>query len=269
MYRGGASVKADIPWGPIRSLLFSFSFGKIKEIIGYTGIDMTRMSHLEQKSQDDATNATKSQLLSAIDQQVKEADATRVTKIAAICCEEMLRRRQDLRDELDHVLSRVGWKFAQGNLVPVELFDSSELQQLPPESHKDLIKAAVRLRDGDLSGALSSACSAVDSATNSIYLMHSLGEPGDASFQEKVKKSLEASKVTSKLEGELGLLSWDAEKIKIFRNNLMGALNQAANVMQVLRSNMGDVHGTKPVLAALVYDSLKWSALLLRLLSKD
>jgi hypothetical protein len=30
---------------------------------------------------------------------------------------------------------------------------------------------------------------------------------------------------------------------------------------------MGDVHGTKPVITALVYDSLKWSSLILRILS--
>jgi hypothetical protein len=33
-----------------------------------------------------------------------------------------------------------------------------------------------------------------------------------------------------------------------------------------LRSNMGDVHGTKPVLKALVFDCLKWAELMLRAL---
>lgn len=260
-------MASNIPWGPVRSLLqTNFSFGPIKEIIGYTGIDMTRMGHLEQRSDD---GATKSQLLSAIDQQIGEADATKATRIAAICCEEMLRRRQNLVDELDQVLSRVGWRFVQGNLVPVEVFDISELQQLPSEAQEDLIKAAVRLRDGDLSGALSSACSAIDSVTNSIYRNHGLGDPGNASFQEKVKKSLDALNVQSKLEGELDTLGWDKGKITPLKNNLVGSLNQAAYVMQTLRSNMGDVHGTKPVLSALVYDSLKWSALLLRFLSNQ
>ena len=73
----------SIPWGPIRSTLHTrFSFGEIKAIIGYTGIDMTRMAHLEQRADG---GATKSQLLSAIDQQIGEADATSVARIAAIC----------------------------------------------------------------------------------------------------------------------------------------------------------------------------------------
>jgi hypothetical protein len=75
--------------------------------------------------------------------------------------------------------------------------------------------------------------------------------------------------IQSKLDGELDTLGWDKAKIALLKNNLIGSLNQAAYVMQTLRSHMGDVHGTKPVLVALVYDSLKWSALLLRFLSKQ
>ena len=57
-----------IPWGPVRSILINnFTFGQIKEIIGYTNIDMSKLAHLEQKAKN---GATKSQLLSAIDQQI-------------------------------------------------------------------------------------------------------------------------------------------------------------------------------------------------------
>jgi hypothetical protein len=96
-----------------------------------------------------------------------------------------------------------------------------------------------------------------------------LGDPGKASFQEKVKHSIEALNVKIDLEQELQSLGWDQAEISILANNLSGCLNQAAYVMQKLRSNMGDVHGTKPVVTALVYDSLKWAALLLRILSKQ
>jgi len=50
---------------------------------------------------------------------------------------------------------------------------------------------------------------------------------------------------------------------------LLGSLNQAAYVMQTLRSKMGDVHGTKPVLEPLVFDSLKWASLIVRLLRNN
>ncbi len=259
-------MTARIPWGPIRSILQKeFSFSSIKEIVGYAGIDMSRLAGLNQKPQN---GATKSQLLSAIDEQIGEADNATAARISAICCEEMLRRRDTLLKELDRVLSRVGWKFAGGSLLPLEVFDPDELQDIPSEAHEDLVKAATRLRDGDWSGALSSACSAVDAVTSSIYHQFGLGDPGKASFQERVNKSFDALNIKTVLEQELRSLGWNQDKILPLNNNLRGSINQAAYVMQNLRSNMGDVHGTKPVLAALVYDSLKWSALVLRILSK-
>lgn len=46
-----------IPWGPIRSTLFKFSFGDIKDIVGYSGIDMTQLAGLEQKQSGGATKS--------------------------------------------------------------------------------------------------------------------------------------------------------------------------------------------------------------------
>lgn len=83
-------MEHDILWGPIRSTLSQFSFGDIKQIIGYAGIDMTQLAHLEQKH---PGGATKSQLLSAIDQQIAETDPPNRKKIAEICCEKMLHLR--------------------------------------------------------------------------------------------------------------------------------------------------------------------------------
>ena len=69
-----------------------------------------------------------------------------------------------------------------------------------------------------------------------------------------------------KIKKELTELGWN--QIDIFVNNPEGSLNQAAYVMQSLRSKMGDVHGTKPTLKPLVYDSLKWASLILRILNE-
>lgn len=46
-------------------------------------------------------------------------------------------------------------------------------------------------------------------------------------------------------------------------------ISQGAYVMQSLRSRMGDVHGTKPILKPLVFDFLKWAELMLRASKKD
>lgn len=254
-----------IPWGPLRSsLTVNFSFGDIKQIVGYADLDMSQLAHLEQKSQG---GASKSQLLSAIDAQIGRMDANRAGVVASICCEEMLRRRPDLNDELERVLSRVGWKFSGTALLPIEIFDISELKEIPDKAHEDIQKAASRLRDGDLSGSLSASCGALDSVTGAIYQEFGLGDPSKASFQERIKKSMTAIGAKESLQCELRDLGWDESDINPFFSNLDGSLNQAAFMMQKLRSSMGDVHGTKPVVSALVYDSIKWSLLLLRILA--
>jgi hypothetical protein len=254
-----------LPWGPIRSTLTEeFSFGDIKQIVGYANIDMSQLAKLEQRYQG---GATKSQLLSAIDAQVGAMSEDAAGDVASICCEEMLCRKPDLISELERVLSRVGWKFSGTVILPIEIFDVSELQDIPENAHEDILKAASRLRDGDLSGSLSASCGALDSVTGSIYQEFGLGDPNKASFQEKLKRSIDAIGAKDQLIRELQEIGWSESDFKPLSSNIEGSLNQAAFIMQKLRSNMGDVHGTKPVVTALVYDSVKWSLLLLRILA--
>lgn len=254
----------SIPWGPVRSTLTErFSFGDIKQLVGYGDLDMARLAHLEQKPQN---GASKSQLLSEIDKLVATMDYKRSSAFVAICCEEMMRRKPEVVEELDRVLSRVGWKFSGMELIPIEVFDIAELADIPEAAHADIRKAASRLRDGDLGGALSAACGAHDSVTSDIYSRHGLGDAGKASFQERIKKSIDALQVKDRLVRELVDIGWTEPDFKPLSASMEGSLNQAAFVMQKLRSDMGDVHGTKPVIAALVYDSIKWSSLLLRML---
>ncbi len=255
----------SIPWGPVRSTLTEkFTFGDIKQIVGYGDLDMSRLAHLEQKPQN---GASKSQLLSEIDRQVGAMDDKRRSAFVSICCEEMMRRKPDVIEELERVLSRVGWKFSGTALIPIEIFDVAELASLPDAAAADIQKAATRLRDGDLSGALSAACGALDAVTSDIYTRHGLGDAGKASFQERIRKSLDALQVKDRLIGELTDIGWAEPDYKPLSANIDGSLNQAAFVMQKLRADMGDVHGTKPVIAALVYDAIKWSSLLLRMLA--
>jgi len=118
-----ARVSNAIPWGPIRSTLTEkFSFGDIKQIVGYGDLDMSRLAHLEQKPQN---GASKSQLLSEIDKQVGMMNENNRSAFASICCEEMMRRKPDVISELERVLSRVGWKFSGTVLIPIEIFDIS------------------------------------------------------------------------------------------------------------------------------------------------
>jgi hypothetical protein len=259
------STRKAIPWGPIRSTLTEkFSFGDIKQLVGYGDLDMSRLAHLEQKYQN---GASKSQLLSEIDKQIGSMHENQRSVFISICCEEMMRRKPEVIEELDRVLSRVGWKFSGTALIPIEIFDIAELADIPEAAHADIQKAASRLRDGDLSGALSSACGALDAVTSDIYDRYGLGDAGKASFQERIRKSIDALQVRDSLVRELIDIGWTEANYKPLAANIDGSLNQAAFIMQKLRSDMGDVHGTKPVISALVYDTIKWSSLLLRVLA--
>jgi hypothetical protein len=108
----------------------------------------------------------------------------------------------------------------------------------------------------------------VDAVTREIYKEESLGDPGAASFQEKVKKAITARQVFQSIEQELNDLEWNKGDIKLFRENLNKSINHAAYLMQELRSEMGDVHGTKPILKQLVFNSLKWAEIIVSLLKK-
>jgi len=254
-------------WNALRATLQNdFSFYDIKEIVGLAGFNVASIAHLEQSA---GGGATKGQLMTGIDRGLNALDEASFKHFIAVVAEEVLKRRPDSRESLENNLSRLGLGLSGNAVIPIALFDISDLPELPAESQHDLTKALQRFRDGDLSGAISSACGALDATTSSIYSSAGLGDPTKASFQERCKRSLEARGVIPQMERQLRELGWYEQEIKLFRKNFEGAMNQGAYVIQALRSNMGDVHGTKPILKPLVFDSLKWAELMLRALKED
>lgn len=262
---GGAMILQS--WNALRSALQNgFSFYDIKEIVGLGGFDLGSIARLEQRQ---GGGATKGQLMTGIDRGLNALDAGSQERFIAIVAEEVLRRKPDTRQSLDENLSRLGWSLSGNAVIPIAIFDASILEELPSKSRVDLTKAAQRLRDGDLGGAISSACGAIDSVTSAIYSSANLGDPTRASFQERCTHSLNAKGVLPRLEQQLRELGWCDDDIKPFRENFKGAMNQGAYVMQSLRSKMGDVHGAKPILKSLMFDCLKWAELMLRALKED
>ncbi|MGH9759577.1 MAG: hypothetical protein ACREDR_27070, partial [Blastocatellia bacterium] len=211
-------------------------------------------------------NAAKINLIEALDSIVAEMDDPSRQRFLTVLTEEILRRREDLAEQMVTYFRRLGWSFVEGQFLAIILIDASELDEVPETAHVDLLKSAARFRDGDLSGSLSAACGAVDSVTQEIYAARGLRDPGSASFQEKVSRCLDERGVLASTESELIALGWSTADAERLRHNLRGALNHAANVMQSLRSNMGDVHGSKPALVPLVFDCIKWSTLIIAFL---
>jgi hypothetical protein len=254
-------------WGPVRHLLQNhFTFNEIKDVAGLAGLDVTKLHHCVQLQ--GKTSTSKGQLMSALDGVLNGFTQDQKRRFFVNIIEVMTSRKVELSTELDDLLQRIGWHLVSGTPLPIELLEPWELQDLPTGSMHDLVRAVARYRDGDLTGAVSSACGAIDSVTAAIYLKNHLGKHGDASFQESVNVSLKHLGVLVKLESDLNALDWAPNDARMLAENLRSSLNQGAFVMQSLRGKMGDVHGAKPTLRPLVYASLKWSTLLLSMLKE-
>ena len=251
-------------WGALRAVLpDAFTFYEIKEIAGLAGIDVTNLAHLVQRA---GGGASKGQLMTALDREISQLDHTSKSRILTHFAEAIVERRPGKKVYLDDYLQKLGWQFVDGRLIPLELFDVFELTEFPGASRNDLVKAAARLRDGDLDGALASACAAVDSVTGAIYAEYELESQAQDSFQTRCTNALKSKGVMTALTGDLKALGWEPTDADRLAQNVRGALNQGAYVMQTLRSKMSDVHGSKAVLRPLVFDSLKWAALIIRIL---
>jgi len=246
-------------WPPVRACLQEqFTFNQIKEIVGLAGIDLAALSHLDQRA---GNSVSKGHLMTALDGLVGRMDEASKARFVVLSIEESLRRQDTHQERLTELLSRLGWAYSGGTLAPLGVFDPLDLEEAPEHSHRDLRKAAARFRDGDLTGAISAACGAVDSATAAIYGEKGLGDPTRASFQERCREASKARGVLPLLEQQLSGIGWAEDDIRQLRKNFEGSLNQGAFVMQTLRSKMGDVHGSKPILRSLVFDCLKWAEL--------
>jgi hypothetical protein len=151
-----------------------------------------------------------------------------------------------------------GFQFLGGNFVPIGLFDERELRFLPEAAAGEISTALDRLVGGDLDGALAAACGTVETAASAVSAIVQAG-----SFQQKTKAAIDAVGRLSALENELVALGWKSDRATMLCHNLRGTLNQAGTVMQILRSDMSDVHGAKPVLEPVIYDALKLASVLL------
>ena len=251
----------NIAWNGFRVVLRErFSFNDIKEITGLAGIDLTRLSHLVQRA---GGGAWKGQLMDALDDQIGALGGQDKERMLVRIAEVMAQRSSDVTDSLTKYLEPLGWSYANGRLFPVEVLDPWELEELPEMTRDDLVKAASRFRDGDLGGALAAACSAVDSATTAIYERYDeLRDPDKDSFQARCSKALRAKGTVDDLVAALRALGWqEADATKVAKK-MQGSLNHGAMVMQTLRSKMSDVHGTKRAMRTVVFDSMKWAALI-------
>jgi hypothetical protein len=165
--------------------------------------------------------------------------------------------RPEVSESVKSLLLSHGFQFLEGHFVPIGLFGERELRFLPRAAVGEISTALDRLIGGDLDGALAAACGTVETAAFAI------GEIAPAeSFQQKAKIAIDAAGRLPALKDQLVAMGWKSDRATMLCHNLRGTLNQAAMVMQILRSDMSDVHGAKPVLEPVVYDALKLASVI-------
>jgi hypothetical protein len=251
-----------------------FYFDDIKSIAKLAGFDIEKLQSLGLDEYNWLKPST-TKLVSDIEQEfLRYPDKTK-HRFLGIVINHILSGRFDRRQDCNHIkilhddLNQLGWQIIDNKLLPHEILDLSDLDELDPSAREDLIKAATRFRDGDLSGAILAACGAVENAVKQICRKtENTGNLNNSdSFQERCNKAFRKAGIYESIAEKLTVIEWDQPSVDRFTRNLKGSINQAANVMQTLRSHMADSHGTSPAIRSLAFDSIKWSQIIVRLLS--
>jgi hypothetical protein len=224
--------------------------------VAAAGINVTRITA---KAEARSGLGSRAEVMPAVDRLFGEMAPSAQLVTLRILAERLIGKNENLAKSVQEILGRHGYQYING-FVPVNLLDAREAQFLPASASGELARATARLIDGDYSGAITSACGAVDLVTQQIYQNYSLGDPGKVGYQTKVNTALKQLHVFEDMKQDfkdLGMKQDDASSIV---NDLREATNNAAQALQVLRRAMGDVHGSKPALRKTVYDAIKWSS---------
>lgn len=163
-------------------------------------------------------------------------------------------------ERVGELFAKHGFEYIDGTFVPVALLDQREALYLPTSSASELAKAMKRLVEGDETGAITSACGAVDGLMQQLYKANSIGDPKKVAFAAKVNTALQRLGIFAKLEADLVSVGLSVEDARNVIADLTKGTNHAAQLLQTLRTRMGDVHGSKPALRRTAYDAIKWAS---------
>ena len=253
-------------YGALRSELNELPVQEIRNTAAAAGFDV---SQITAKAEAQKGMGRRAEVMPAVDRLFGQMSQSAQETALCILAERLTGRSSELDASVQDILGRHGYQFVDGNFIPVHEFDAREARFVPKSAANELGRAMSRLIDGDYSGAITSACGAVDLATHDIYKNHGLGNPGTASFQTKVNTALKRLDVFEEMSKEFVSIGMDSEDSSAAVQHLKKASNHAAHALQVLRRAMGDTHGSKPAIRQTAYDAVKWSSALCGLLQRD
>jgi len=246
-------------YGALRSELNNLSVQSIRNTVAAAGIDVTR---IPSKSEARSGLGSRAEVMPAIDKLFGELYKDAQENALCIIAECLIAESPQLAESVQEILGKHGYQFIDGSFVPVGLLDQREAKFLPTSSATEIARATSRLINGDYSGAITSACGAVDIVMQQIYKERGLGEAGKTSFQAKVNTAAKQLGLFEAMESEfreVGMPEKDASELV---KEMKSATNHAAQALQVLRRAMGDTHGSKPAFRHTAYGAIKWASVI-------
>jgi hypothetical protein len=103
-------------------------------------------------------------------------------------------------EKVEQVLKRIGWGLRDNEPYPLGIQIDDEKVNLPQYVQDGINKCLKRFRDGDLSGAMTSICSIVDSLTEEVYNRQGIGNHKDDPYQTRVSKAFNVFETAYKKE---------------------------------------------------------------------
>lgn len=166
-----------------------------------------------------------------------------------------------IRERLEQVAARLHFYIIGSTIVPVELQVPQEVTSLPEAPLAALQKAINRYRAGDLDGAMTAICAAVDGACEEL-VGGTVADWRDLNFVQKVQKA--HAPCMARLQAAAGL---PEEEMKIVVLQSKRSIMGAAETLARFRREYSDAHGLSKAPAPLVQVAFDSAVYLLRVLA--
>jgi hypothetical protein len=250
-------------YGALRSELNSLPVQAIRNTVAAAGFDVSKITA---EAEARSGLGSRAEVMPAVDKLFGKMQRPAQEVALRILAERLIGKSEAWAKSVQEILGRHGYQFVAGSFVPVDLLDMREARFLPASASAELARATARLMDGDDSGAITSACGAVDLVTQQVYEKQGMGDPGKVAFQAKVNTALKQLHVFEDMKRDFQLLGMKPDDASSIIDDLRQAANHAAQALQILRLAMGDTHGSKPALRSAAYDAIKWASAICGLL---
>lgn len=157
----------------------------------------------------------------------------------------MLEQKSHLEIRISDCAERFGWKVVDGQLRSLDFQVDDAIHDFS-EDVKTLLKNAYRrFGERDYSGAMTAICSALDTVTNHLYVVHDLGNPHDDSYQQRISRSFAV--LEDVYRNRFSQMTSDSSEVNKLWQNYRGSINQAAYVMGSFRRNASELGVIKSI----------------------